>query len=363
MVVDEYQSSANFQGSKQVTFDYDSFIWEFLPKKPEEEEKLCKMLADLKDIKTSIGSISVDLPIYESFSKHPSVVEKRMDKIVVTINPAEPLSNEDILMWNARLGQFFTLIHKERVVTTAIHRGLDSIIVPGLIEDYKEASYAFRIPVDLDEFVQVIREALSTFIDKYNEIITFTEDLVQYYYDYPLSPPDSIQLLRLFTSLEQCANYAQKREKILVKQLDDEQTKRKEEFKVLLDKVRNDGEIAKPVYDYLLNTAQGFYISSGSLSALKHKIKALAELLHNEYGIYSSLISLPNVETVLKMRNIVAHGFFDLESSNRFYANRDNLGQGIEQCIRMYTFRALGCSVKTVVRHKDPLKARQFNSH
>lgn len=361
VLIDEHIASNDLINPNLVTFTYDSFVWEFPPNKKADSKKLREQLSGIWNMQTTIGTVTVDLPIRESSSRSPSVFEKRLDKITVTIEPKVQFSIRDILKWNDRIKRFFTLIHQERVVNSSIERGIDDITVPELIEDYEKAQYALRMPIFMEEFVKVVKEALPAFIDKYDEIAPFTEDLVQYYYDYPLDPPDSIQLLRLFTSLEQCANYAQRNEKILSTKLDAEQIQRKADFQILLKLAKGKQEI-KDVYEYLLNTAQGFYVSSGNLSAPKYKIQALAQLLQDEYGVHNSLVELLNVEITLKMRNIVAHGFFDPESSERFYANRDYLGQDIEQSIRMYLLRALGCDKETIMRHKDPLKARQFNA-
>lgn len=348
--------------SNHVIFTYDSFLWGRVPESTTEKDEFDELFYKLKQIKTSIGKITVGLDATESYSSHPMKTERRMDKINILIESNKQLSNKEILMWNTRFSQLLALIHKERVVLRAIQRGMDNILVPSLVQNYTEASYAFRNPVGLPEFVEVIQETLSTFVDSYDEIVAFIEDLVQYYCDYPLHPPDKLQLLRLFTSIEQCANYWQKKEGILTKKLTDEQKQRDEEFDVLLNQVSSNKAITKSIKIYLRDTAKKFYATSGSLSAAKHKITGLAKLLQEEYGEYNCLTNMSNVELILGMRNMIAHGYYKPEVKKAFYENRDNLGKDTEQCLRIYAFRALGASKEVVKKHKDPLMARQFNN-
>ena len=360
MIVDE-QAREIPKIANQITFTYDSFIWDEVPVKAADRRQFRNLLSKIQNMQTSAGVVSVYLQVMESHSLHPSSYSRRMDEIIVTFDPIKPLSNDEILMWNTRFGQLLTLLHKERVTTRSIEKGINNITVPSLIENYKEADYAYRDFITCRGFVDFIGSSLPVFVDKYDKIATFIEDLVQYYRDYPLDPPDNIQLLRLFTSLEQCSNYAQKTEKILKKGLSVEQSKRQKEFTKLLDKVKSEAYIPQEVRDYLRNIAQGFYVSSGSLAAPKHKITALAKFISKKYEVYNELTYIANVEVILKMRNIVAHGFYDPKSRNAFYARRDAYGQAIEECLRIYTFHALGCPPRIVKMHKDPLKARQFN--
>ena len=348
--------------SNQVSFTYESFLWAKVPESEAEKEKHAKLLDKVKEIETSIGKVSIDLDIYDNSSFHPSKTEKRMDTITLTIKSDGSLSTNQILMWNTRFSQLLTLLHKERVVTKAIHRDMDNVLVTNLVEDYTEASYAYREPIYLSDFVQVIQEILPTFVDNYDELAAFTEDLVQYYRDYPLDPPDKIQLLRLFTSIEQCANYAQRKEKILKKNLSKEEKERKTEFDVLLQKIKADETIADSIKTYLTDKPKHFYITSGNLSTPKYKIAALAKLLHDEYEVFSYLVDVSNVELALKMRNMIAHGHYDAKVQKEFYDRRDDLGQSTEQCLRMYILRTLGASKDVVVKHKDPLKAMRFNN-
>jgi hypothetical protein len=322
MIIDE-QARQIPEIANHITFIYDSFIWDKVPEKNAEERRFRKLLSQMQDMNTDLGKVTVSLQILEGYSMHPSSYEKRMDEIVITVEPSNPLSTQDILMWNARFGQLLAIVHKERVITQSIQRGLDTITMPGFVENYQEASYAYRQPIDTSSFVVLMKSALPTFVNNYSKIATFVEDLVQYYFDYPLNPPDSIQLLRLFTSLEQCANFAQKSEKILKRGLTAEQSKRQKEFDKLLNKAEDDKQIPEPVRTYLRDMAQKFYVSSGSLSAPKHKISALAQFLNKKYGTHNQLSNLSNVEIILKMRHIVAHGFYDPKSSDKFYANRN----------------------------------------
>ena len=344
--------------TRLVVFSYDSFLCESVPKTKEEKDKHSTILEQIENIDTSIGRISVRLPISNGGSHHPGKVQKSMDTISINIE-TKPMSLNDLLMWNARFSQLLSLIHKERVVLRSIDDGVNSVLIPSLVEDYSEASYAFRSPIGLSDFATTIKEILQKFVDDYDKVASFLEDLTEYYRDYPLNPPDRIQLLRLFTALEQVATHAQKMEKILSTELDKEQKKRKNEFDVLLKVIKQNSDIEKSVKEYLGNT-KAFYISSGNLAAPKNKVVALASHMQNEYGSWSYLTQVSNVELLLKMRHMVAHGHYDGDLHDEFYKHRDDLGQAAEQCIRMYSMRALGASKETVLRHKAPLKARQF---
>lgn len=348
--------------NKITSFIFESFLWYKVPDTKKEQSHYQNQIKKVQGIETSVGKFSFSLYGEESFSNHPSKTEKSMDKIHVSIERDESFSNNELLMWHARLSQFLTLIHKERVVIAAIQRGFSNTLVPHLSEDYSSADYAYRQPVSLEEFVKVVEACFKNFIEKYDEIAPFIEDLIVYYRDYPLDPPDKIQLLRLFTSLEQCANYAQKREGILNRDMTKDQVRRKKEFNSLLAEIKTNPKISLLLKDYLRNTKQ-FFVTSGSTSTPKYKIHALAQFIQKKYGIFLSLSNLANVELSLKMRNVVAHGFFDPMTEATFYEKRDPLGQDIEKILRAYVFRVLGAKPKDIEKLSEPLKARQFNSY
>lgn len=348
---------------KTTTFTFDSFLWYRVPEKAKERRQYDYLISKVKDIETTLGKVSFSLYGEESFSSHPSKVEKSMDKIAISITRDDPLTNKEVLMWHNRFSQLLTLINKERVVTRAIERGLSKSLVPSLVEDYTPSDYAYRESIGLQEFVDIIKTTLVNFVDKYDELSPFSEDLVAYYRDYPLDPPDKIQLLRLFTSIEQCANYAQKKEAILSKRLTKEQELREKEFKTLLTEIKQNEKVPDPVKEYLRSTAKKFYATSGSQAAPKHKIVGLAALIQKKYGLFTSMGHMKDVELSLKMRNVVAHGFYDPVTEKLFYENRDRLGQDIEKCLRAYILRSMGAKPRIVKRHSEPLKARQFNAY
>ena len=348
---------------KTTRFTFDSFLWYRVPETNKEKRQHDRLISNVQNIETSLGKISFSLYGEESFSTHPSRLEKTMDKIAISVTRDDPFTNEQLLMWHARFSQLLTFINKERVVTRAIERGLSKSLVPALVEDYTPASYAYRESVGLKEFVDFIKNTITNFVDNYDELASFSEDLIVYYRDYPLDPPDKIQLLRLFTSIEQCANYAQKKEAILSKKLTKEQSSREKEFNTLLTEIKHNKKIPTSVKEYLKSTAKKFYTTSGSQAAPKHKIVGLANLLQKKYGFFTSMSNMTNVELSLKMRHVVAHGFYDPTTEKKFYENRDRLGQDIERCLRAYILRALGAKPRIVKRHSEPLKARQFNSY
>jgi hypothetical protein len=361
LMIDEHNFPAELLNENRVTFTYDSFVWIDVPEDRKGESAIRKTLSKMYGTKTSIGDVSVDFPISDSRSRHPGKFEKSMDKLTVSLVPKAPFSDDEIIMWNERIRQFLTFIHKERVITTSIKKDNANIVVPHLIEDYAEAHYAFRSPIFLDEFVEIIKKALPVFIDRYDEIADFIQDLSQYYYDYPLDPPDSIQLLRLFTALEQCADFAQKEESPLSKALLDDEKSRKSEFKRMLKYIKPDAGLFPDAYSYLQDKTMSYFVSSGSKTTPKYKIPAMAKLLQSEYGVHSYLTDETVVELQLKMRNMLAHGVFKPEVHSEFYKRRDDIGQATEQCLRMYLFRVFGSEGEVVIKHSEPLKARQFN--
>lgn len=361
MLIDE--SNARIPESpNNISFTYDSFLWSRVPEDEDERAAYDRDHEQMKQIETPIGKVTISFNIYHSYSAHPCRTEKRMDEITVLIERDEPLPNSEILMWHERFTQLFTFIHKERVMARDIRRGEDSILIPSLLKGYTDVSYAWRYPVSLLEFSDLMREILPVFISSYDNLSSLLENIAQYYYDYPFNPPDTIQLLRLFVALEQCAIYAQKKERILNKALSQEEKLRAEEFKVLLRQIASNEAIGDPIKNYLKDTAKKYYVTSGSLSASKHKINALAKLLQKEYGVSNNLTDIANVELILKMRNMIAHGHYEPSVQYEFYRRRDIFGQDIEQCLRMYLLRALGASTVITLRHKDPLKARRFNA-
>lgn len=161
-------------------------------------------------------------------------------------------------MWNECIRQLLTLIHKERVATVSIYKDEATLTVPSLTEDYKEASYAFREPPFLEEFLEIAVQTIPNFINKHDKISDILENLSQYYYDYPLDPADNIQLLRFFTALEQCADRAQKEEELLSKRLTDEEKARKTEFDQLLKHLAKDASQFPKAYPYLRRRLEVF---------------------------------------------------------------------------------------------------------
>ncbi len=242
-----------------------------------------------------------------------------MDKITISIVREDQFTNEELLLWHTRFSQLLAFINKERVVARAIQRGLNNSLIPHLMEDYIQANYAFREFIGLKEFVDIITNTAVSFMEQYDEISGFIDDLTAYYRDYPLDPPDKIQLLRLFTSIEQCSIYAQKKEGVLSKKLTKEQAARDKEFDTLVTEIKPNTKIPVSVKEYLKNTAKKFYATSGSQAAPKHRIVGLASLLQKKYGIYTSMSHIKDVELSLKMRNIVAHGFYDPLTEKLFY--------------------------------------------
>lgn len=360
MLVDE-QKIPEIAADNQVAYAYDSFLWSKVPETETEHNEHNLLMDKLKNIKTSIGTITVSLNISESHSTHPGRLEKRMDTILITIDSNKVLSDKEIRMWHIRFSRLLTLIHKERVVLRAIHRGLDNILIPGFVEEYEEASYAYREPVGVSDFVGIIQKTLPVFVDNYEEIANLLEDLVQYYRDYPLDPPDNIQLLRLFSGLEQCVNHFRSSSPQPKKVLSDEEKTRAKEFGDLLDSIKSNTSIASGLKKYLKGKPKDYYITPDNPASAKSRIATFGEFIVNEFNIFSHLRGEDNADIIWKMRNTVAHGFYDGEVKEKFYKRRDDFGQAIEQSIRLYILYVLGLDRDTAVKHKEPLKARVFS--
>lgn len=60
----------------------------------------------------------------------------------------------------------------------------------------------------------------------------------------------------------------------------------------------------------------------------------MAELLQKDYEVYVNLGDISRVKLILSMRNMLAHGQYRPEVSAEFYKHRDDLGQGVEHCLR-----------------------------
>lgn len=360
MLIDE-QKIPKVVPDTQVSYAYDSFLWSKVPESETEQSEHDSLMDKLKSLKTSIGTITVSLNISESHSMHPGKLEKRMDTIWITIESDKVLSDKEIRMWHVRFSQLLTLIHKERVVLRAIHRGFDNILIPGFVEEYKEASYAFREPLGVSDFVEIIQKSLPAFVDNYEEIANLLEDLVQYYRDYPLDPPDNIQLLRLFSGLEQCVNHFRGNNPQPKKVLSAEETARGKEFDDLLDEIKTNTLISPSLKKYLKGKPKEYYITPDNPSSAKSRIAAFGEFVVNEFNVFSYLRGEENADLIWRMRNTVAHGFYDGEIKNNFYKRRDDFGQSVEQSIRLYILYVLGIDRDIAVKHKEPLKARVFN--
>lgn len=346
---------------KRISFLFDSFLWTSVPNSKEEKGKYETAHTKMTNVETAIGKVSVDLNIGESYSAFPAESKKYMNQIAITVMCDEEMSNREIALWEARFAQYLTFIHKERVVPRSIEKSMGSILIPSLVKDHERQSYAWREPISLQDFSEYISSTLKIFVDKYSELVDLLEDLTRYYLDYPLHPPDGIQLLRLFTSVEQAANLAQKNEKILKTSLSKEENERKQEFDIFLRLIKPNKDISDEVKQYLNQETKKFYVSSGSKSALKHKIRAFAGIIQDEYEAHSPFTNMQNIELMLGMRNLLAHGRGKRNIRDEFYKHRNDFGQGAEELVRAYVLRLLGADNEVVIRHKNPLKAIQFN--
>ena len=360
MLVDE-QKIPEVAADTQVAYAYESFLWSKIPESETEHNEHQLLMNKLKNIKTSIGTVTVSLNISESHSTHPGRLEKRMDTILITIDSDKVLSDKEIRMWHIRFSQLLTLIHKERVVLKAIHRGLDNILIPGFVEEYEEANYAYREPIGVFDFVEIIQKTLPKLVDNYEEIANLLEDLVQYYHDYPSDPPDNIQLLRLFSGLEQCVNHFRGNNPQPKKVFSAEENARSKEFEDLLGEIKTNTLISPSLKKYLKGKPKEYYITPDNPSSAKSRIAAFGEFVVNEFNVFSHLRGEENADLIWKMRNTVAHGFYDGEIKNDFYKRRDDFGQSIEQSIRLYILYVLSVDTDIAVKHKEPLKARVFN--
>ncbi len=363
-IADEHKTNVP-EIDNSISFTYDSFIWDKYPETKSEERKSEKLFAKIRNMDTSLGKVTVTTLNNEVRSMHPSSYEKRVEGLYISVTPTQVLTDDEILMWNRRFSQLLTFLHKERVITKAISRGGDKLTVPELIENYEEANYAHREMVFARPFVDIVSKALPAFVDDYDQIASFIEDLTQYYRDYPLDPPDGVQLLRLFTSMEQCAIHSYDKKEILVrerKQSDAAKKKREAEFKRLLKLTKENRSVPRAVDTYLRDVSKKYYVSPSTALSPKHKIVALAELLCKRYKVSNCLRNPTDVKVIYAMRDVVAHGYYDQKATDTFYTNRDKYGQDIEEFIRMYILRTLGCTPMLLLKNRPPLKARQFNN-
>lgn len=360
MLIDEQKIPEVAPGT-QVSYTYDSFLWSKVPESETEQSEHYLLMERLKNFKTSLGSVTISLDIYERHATHPAKLEKRMDTISITIESDKALSDKEIRMWHIRFSQLLAFIHKERVVLRAIHRGFDNILVPSFVEEYEEANYAYREPIGVSDFVEIIEKILPKFVDNYEETANLLEDLVQYYHDYPLDPPDNIQLLRLFSGLEQCVNHYWSNNPQPKKALSAEEETRRKEFDGLLDVITSNSSVTPGLKKYLKGKPKRYYITPDNPASAKSRIATFGEFIVNEFNIFSYLRGEDNADIIWKMRNTVAHGFYDGEIKKEFYKRRDDFGQAIEQSIRLYILHLLGVDRDSAVKHKEPLKARVFN--
>lgn len=360
MLIDE-QKIPELAPDTQVSYAYDSFLWSKVPESETEQSEHDLLMERLKNLKTSLGSVTISLDISERHSTHPAKLEKRMDTISITIESDKALSDKEIRMWHIRFSQLLAFIHKERVVLRAIRRGFDNILVPSFVEEYEEANYAYREPIGVSDFVEIIEKILPTFVDSYEETANLLEDLVQYYHDYPLDPPDNIQLLRLFSGLEQCVNHFWSNNPQPERALSTEEETRSKEFDDLLGAIKSTPTITPRLKKYLKGMPKKYYITPDNPASAKKRIAAFGDFIVNKFELFSYLRSEKNVDVIWKMRGTVAHGFYDGEIKKEFYKRRDDFGQAIEQAVRLYILHVLGVDRDTGVKHKEPLKARVFN--
>ena len=361
MLVDETNiPESNFDGI--TVYTYDSFLWFNVPETKAQKAEHEALISRISKVETTIGKVTFGIGGTDSSSRKPPVLEKRMDEIDVIIERDEPFSNKELLMWNTRFSQLMTILHRERVVLKGMETGLNKVLVPSLMENYKEASYAFRNLFTLEDFVEIIEKILPTFIEKYDELVGVFEDLVQYYRDYPLDPPDNIQLLRLFSGLEQSANHFTSHEPKKNVVLNDEELARSSEFDSLLAIAAQADSITSDLHQFLSSESKKYYVSPEDPTSTKIKIIALANMMTTTYEFHSYLKNPDDVKCIWDMRNIVAHGFFNEKASDEFYSRRDDYGQAIEQMNRMYFFHLASAGKDLVLKHKDPLKARQFHT-
>jgi len=361
MLIDEHKHP-EIADDKRMVYSYDSFIHHRIPETKSEIKRFDKLMTKIQYLDTKVGTVTVDLAPSTSISMKPSRTEKSMDTISITINFKNELSNNEILMWNVRFSQLLTILHREKVILTEMVRGLDDVLVPLLVEEYEEANYAYRSPIDIETFVEFIQNTLPAFVDNYDDIANLVEDIVQYYIDYPSSPPDNIQLLRLFSGLEQCVNHYGSSLPKRSKKLSRSETKRSNDFDKLLALAESDTTVPETLLTFLSDESKKFYVKPFNEASMKQKIVTFGEFLTKRFNTYTHLKSLDNAGIIWNMRATVAHGYYSEKVRSKFYERRDEFGQDIERSIRIYLLFQLCKKKSFVLKHKEPLKAHQFSS-
>lgn len=343
-----------------VMFLFKSFVWSSLPIDNATQKVFEEMHESMSGIDTKIGKVTVALVMHEGHSTNPVAYTKSIEGLKVTIEPKNDMDYMDIVRWHSRFEQYLSFIFQEKVKTLSISKNSGSIYVPSLADSGHYEAYGWRKPISLDELAVYVSQTLKKFVNDYEDLSNITSDLHQYYIDYPHRPPDNIQLLRLFTSIEQVSSHAHKNLPVLKRKLTKEEKDREANFNNMLNELKPLKSVKNEIKKYLSSKTKKFYVSEGSLGSPKNKIHSLAEYLYREYSISNAYIDINNIEIMLAMRGLVAHGKGKEGAWENFYKARNEYGQDLEKIVRAYLLITIGAEKEVVARHVTPLKAVQF---